>query len=376
MARLEPKDVVVKSRWLFSWSATLYEDIERRRIDAVRAVHEALGEAGLRRLAAEAEVPAGVTHAAEQAGLPTDGLPQPRPVAETPDDIRELLAADQPARALESLFAQGDQCAPQLRLEALEKLLESPPEVDPIRLATYIHDAVERLENASGIDRRRLARVEFALLPLLPKHAAHPSSGALFEAVTTDPALFVDLLKAAFPAEGEPAREIEDFSVDFAERAYGVVRSCYCIPGQRPDGTIDAEVLAGFVDRVRELAREAGRLQVCDLRLGNLLANAPRDPDGVWPCRAVAALLDRVDLEDVRFGFRLGVQKARGVVTRRHDEGGEQERALAEEYRKRADRLAIDFPRVAATLRELAETYEREARRADEELRARREGLR
>jgi len=376
MAGLQPKDIVIRSRWLFSRSAELHEDTEKRRIEAVRAVHEAQGEAGLRRLAAEVEVPLLVTRAAGQAGLPTDGLPQPRPVAETPDDIRKLLATNQPARALESLFAQGDQCAPELLLEALEKLLEVTSGVEDILLATSILDAIERLEKASGIDRRRLARVEFALFPILDAHGVEALADALFEVVTSDRETFVDLLKAVFRAEGEPARELDERSKAFAERAWDVLDSCSRIPGRRPDGTIDAEALTAFVDRARELAREAGRLKVCDQHLGQILAHAPEDPDGVWPCRAVAALLDRPGFDEVRLGFRTGIYNSRGAVWRGHDEGGEQERALAEKYRKRADRLAIDFPRVAATLRELAETYERQARWADEELRARLEGLR
>jgi hypothetical protein len=258
-------------------------------------------------------------------------------------------------------------------LEALEKLLEGSSEVNGTILATDIQLAIERLEKASGVDRTRLARVELALFPMLLKYAVDPSNGALFEAVTTDPALFVDL---AFWAAGEPARELDERSKALAKRAFAVLRSCSRIPGRRPDGTIDAEALTAFVDRARELARQAGRLKDCDQHLGQILAHAPEDPDGVWPCRAVAALLDRPGFDEVRLGFRTGIYNSRGAVWRGHDEGGEQERALAEKYRKHADRLAIDFPRVAATLRELAETYERQARWADEELRARLEGLR
>ena len=292
------------------------------------------------------------------------------------EDIRLLLAEGEPARALYFLFARRDHCDPELLLEALEKLADIGPPSDDPDLFYDIFDIILLLEKATHIDRTRLVHLEFALFPVLRVPGGGAPADALFEDVTSDPETFVEFLKAAFPAEGEPARNVEDFSVEFAERAYEVVRSCYRIPGQRPDGTIDAEVLAAFVDRVRELARKAGRPTVCDRHLGQILAHAPEDPDGVWPCRAVAALLDRANLEDVRFGFLLGVQKGRGVVTRRHDEGGEQERALAEKYRKRADRLATEFARVAPTLRELAETYEREARWADEELRSRLEGLR
>jgi len=291
------------------------------------------------------------------------------------EDIRTLVAEGEPRKALQLAIRQRDAYDPNLVLEALEKLLKTRADVDR-SLSTNIRLAVERLEEASDVDRARLARVEFALFPVLRVPGGGALAGALFEAVTTDPALFVDLLKAVFRAAGEPARELDERSKAFAERAWDVLDSCSRIPGRRPDGTIDAEALAAFVDRARELARQAGRLKVCDLRLGSILANAPEDADGVWPCRAVAALLDRPDLDEVRFGFWLGVYTKRGVVNRRYDEGGEQERALAEKYWKLAEGLAITFPRAAATLRELAETYERQARWADEELRARLEGLR
>ncbi len=56
-------------------------------------------------------------------------------------------------------------------------------------------------------------------------------------------------------------------------------------------------------------------------------------------------------------------------------DGGDQEFELATKYRKQADQFADRWPRTAAVLRGLAEDYEREARRYEEEAERRRKGF-
>ena len=64
-------------------------------------------------------------------------------------------------------------------------------------------------------------------------------------------------------------------------------------------------------------------------------------------------------------GVEIGVYNRRGVTVRMPHDGGGQERALAERYRRDADALRFDSPRTAACLDRIAATYEVDANRED-----------
>ena len=76
----------------------------------------------------------------------------------------------------------------------------------------------------------------------------------------------------------------------------------------------------------------------------------------------------------MRHGFQIGVVAKRGDTERAYDEGGGQERTLADTYRSYALALHNSHPNVAAALEELARWYESDGRREDIRAKLRREG--
>ena len=68
------------------------------------------------------------------------------------------------------------------------------------------------------------------------------------------------------------------------------------------------------------------------------------------------------ELED---GFVVGTRNRRGVTMRLPFDGGEQERGLAQRYRSWAKVCETEWPKTAAVLERIAESYEHEARRED-----------
>ena len=161
-----------------------------------------------------------------------------------------------------------------------------------------------------------------------------------------------------------------------ARRAYQVLDSWNTIPGL-VDGRIDPANLAEWVERAREQSREVDRLGICDDRIGHMLAlSSVREngvssigEDGAWPAESVRDIIDRIASEALDDGFRVGLYNARGAVWR--GPGGQQERELAERYRRWAGQIAGRWPRTGALLRRLAQIYEREGRLwdIDDELR-------
>lgn len=76
----------------------------------------------------------------------------------------------------------------------------------------------------------------------------------------------------------------------------------------------------------------------------------------------------------MRRGFQSGAMNKRGVTSRAYDEGGGQERTLADTYRSYARALHSSHAYVAAALEEIVRSYESDGLREDIEAELRGEG--
>ena len=110
-----------------------------------------------------------------------------------------------------------------------------------------------------------------------------------------------------------------------------------------------------------------GELHVigCDLQIGLMLAHAPGDPDGTWPHVAFRNLIERLNNETIERNIQIEIYNSRGVVSKGLNDGGAQERALAEKYKKMSEDVNAKWPRTGAMLRGIAESYEHEAKSED-----------
>ena len=135
----------------------------------------------------------------------------------------------------------------------------------------------------------------------------------------------------------------------------------------KDNSDVDAEALDAWVDEARRLCSERGRSEIGDDRIGGILANAPPDADGTWPCEPVRNVLERCRSEAIGVGFTTSKRNLRGVTSRGVFSGGGQERDLAGEFREDAGKLAARWPYSAQLLRRIAESYESEGQRHDED---------
>ena len=114
------------------------------------------------------------------------------------------------------------------------------------------------------------------------------------------------------------------------------------------------------------VSAELSRADIADFCIGKVLSHAPVGKDGVWPCEPVREVMEDIQSESMMQGAHTGVYNSRGVHWR--GEGGDQERELAEKYRKWGQALQVSHPYVASKLlMELARTYDHEANREDTE---------
>ena len=220
-----------------------------------------------------------------------------------------------------------------------------------------------------------------------------PPVARLYEALTSDPDLFVTVVEMTWRAsdaeldegddddggtvpEGEP---LTSEQVRQAGNGYVLLTSIDRLPGTQPDGQVDYAVLRQWVIQVLERAAASGRRKVTEALIGQILASAPAEDDETLPEQPVRDLLDGQPIRDlleelqserVERELAIRLYNRRGVTARDPQDGGKQERELAERYRARAAGFSDGWPQTAAVLRQLAERYDTDAR--EEENRAER----
>ena len=154
-------------------------------------------------------------------------------------------------------------------------------------------------------------------------------------------------------------------SPQLVERAYTVLGKWHRVPGTQADGSIDEATLGDWVRQSLTLAATHGREPRAQRVIGTVLARAPADTDGQWPCAAVRDVLDHPDHDVMRRALYFGLLNKRGVTSRALDDGGKQERSLAARYRDWANGLAAIHWRLAGVLTALADNYERHGKSED-----------
>jgi hypothetical protein len=134
---------------------------------------------------------------------------------------------------------------------------------------------------------------------------------------------------------------------------------------------VDEGHLRRWIESVQSLAEMDGRRDMADMRIGNVLAYAPAEPDETWPCVPVRDAIEEFGTDSLADGFEVAIMNKRGVYSKALDEGGVQERGLAKQFFDWADALRIEWPKTAASLRRVGEGYEAYARREDAEAETR-----
>lgn len=107
-------------------------------------------------------------------------------------------------------------------------------------------------------------------------------------------------------------------------------------------------------------------MKVALYNIGEILYNVPTDSDGFWINKDIAALLNKKENEDMRHGFYIKTRNSRGVYW--VDPEAKPEKELEAKYNKlAADTEAKGYARLATLLRELADSYAKDAERIIEE---------
>jgi hypothetical protein len=275
----------------------------------------------------------------------------------------KLLAVGRPRAALmclHTLVYEKKDFPPNLAIQALKgcvKTEELSGQVDRYNSL----DVIKWLQNNKQTDANDLFGIEWAYLPILD-HEFGGTPKALEERMATDPAFFCEVIgliyrskkaKGSLPEPTEEERSI-------AQNAYRLLKAWKTVPGKNVDGTLDGQRFSQWLAEAKVKTAESGHLNIAMSEIGQMLPYAPKDSD-LWIARPVAEALNAKDAEKLRSGFTTELFNIRGVFT---FTSGAAEKQLAREYKEKAEALEQKgYHRFAASIKQLAKSYERDAAR-------------
>lgn len=285
--------------------------------------------------------------------------------------VRNLLKARRPLAAIEyiALIIHGtvdsikQQIDPELCLQALMTSLNTTENISSTNNLQYeIGRVFKYLYDNIDYTKTNLWGVEWAHLKLFGKHGIGQPRALIYR-IANDADFFCDLIKTAYKSDLPDAKyqKIDD-AIQYRLLKILSFNDFMVMPGIDQYGTFREDNFTAWIHKTEQICETSGHLNIAQSVIGGYLINSPEDKSGLWINKTVAKTLDRNDSVSMRSGYGRGVYNSRGVHA--VDETGEAEASLRDKWQNRADKIeSLGFINLAASLRELAETYERERNR-------------
>jgi hypothetical protein len=242
---------------------------------------------------------------------------------------------------------------------------------DPYHTATVI----KALQDEPSTDKNKLIAVEWAYLAWL-ENSQVTTAKTLSASLAESPDSFCEIIRRIFRSNAEKKNEdrppLTEERRAVAENAYRLLENWDTVPGTQPDGSLSADALCDWIDKVQTSLTESGHLDIGLQKVGEVFLHALADPSGLYIHHAVAEVLNREDMAELRRGYELAIYNSRGA----HfvDPTGAPERELAANYKEKADAVEnAGYHRLAITLRSISDGYLREAEQNIARLRSERE---
>lgn len=287
-----------------------------------------------------------------------------------------LLEVERSVMAME-VAARAETLDPETALRVLEAIRDVPDRAtvyEEMANPMFRYHLAKVFQRADASpDEDRLAGLEIIFFRLLEDSERPPR--IVFKALAAQPEVFLQLLEWIYrpqdAVDGEEAAE--DATPEVVRRAEacdGILHAWDGVPGDGASTPAEREkALAKWAQTALDLAATAKRSKAGLIKVAEVLARAPAAVDGVWPAMAARDLLEGGRFPDLARHMTTARTNSRGMTSRGHLDGGDQERELAKTYREWAQKVRIEFPRTAAMLDGIAARHEHEGRQHDESVR-------
>lgn len=251
-----------------------------------------------------------------------------------------------------------------LALAAVKTLLANYKKGDRIDHHDLL-EVIKILQKSNEVDIEEMTSIEFQTLNLLDRFSG-AAPVVLERRLATDPKFFHTMLTRAFRSENVTEEQSSKKEKD--EFAGHVFRLLY--RWQTPPGTIDGEnfdtaTFQAWIGDVEQLCKSSGHWKIAQQLIGTSFVYAPLGVEGLLRHTGAAKILDARESDEMRRGFTTGLFNLRGV----HGyTAGKEELQIATNYHDFAERFeTAGFVQIATTLRQLSESYKREAEREAKE---------
>lgn len=220
-----------------------------------------------------------------------------------------------------------------------------------------VQQLVVWLQNQDEISLEMKSDIEFIYLPMLDKYSqVHPH--ALHTRLSNDPDYFCSLIELCYKKRSEEKTKRE-LSKGLSERLFQILFEYKVTPGIDWNGEFHEDVFKKWMASVKAWSKKNDRYAVTMHTVGAGFAYAELD-DEKMPRKVIMEELNKVENEEIRRGYVIGISNKRGMHTIEPD--GKPEKELAADYEERA-KIAEErgYSRYSNTLREIANQYNREA---------------
>lgn len=283
--------------------------------------------------------------------------------------VEKLVACKRYATAVNIIG--HSECEAVINAECIYKLMKLAGTEESIGVETLDDYAAQKIigwfQQQEDIDLELRSDIEFIYLPMLDEYS-EVRPRALNTRLSLEPEYFCSLIELFYKERNGEKREIE-LNKSLSDRLYEILFQFKVIPGIDWNGNFDAKRFDYWMKTVKTWSRDNDRYEVAMHTVGSGLSYAELDEDKL-PQTAIIEELNRVENEELRRGYYLGIINQRGV----HwiDPEGKPELELAEDYENRANTAeSRGYSRYAGILRVIGDEFKREARR--NALRARNE---
>jgi len=287
-----------------------------------------------------------------------------------------LLENERPLAAIHSVshfLEDSSRLDSRLVASILTEIAIKPLGADKVSLQNVRHDilsAIEFIQDSDNLLESEIIQIEWFYLKLFKFEEIKPLY--LMKRITTDPSFFSQLIIWIYKRnDGKEDNPDEALSYEIinqrAEIALELLDSIQILPGQKGN-EVNVHLLTEWIEKVREILKDAGRKEIGDIYIGKYLSRCPVGQDNIWPHFSVRQIIERIKSKEIEKGIINGLLNSRGVTTRNPYDGGKQEAIQAKLYDDQAESIQLISPRTSEVLRSIARIYENDAKREDREV--------